>query len=153
MALALVHRTRAEEKEKVVGNLTYLDPTEAQRALELWVKYIMNGEPLFDLPSAISMRHRVSLEVNNRYCALLRLLITGFDGPDDNNFAVAIWRALIMQTRIGGVSLAGKPVCLHVGFRLITLNKAMDSMIASAKKSEEEYDRFYGPSGNSIRDG
>jgi len=34
-ALALVHRKRAEKREKVVGKLTSLDPTEAQRALEL----------------------------------------------------------------------------------------------------------------------
>ena len=64
MALALVHRARAEKKEKVVGKLTYLDPTEAQRALELCVNYILNGRPLIDLPSAISMHHHGSLEVN-----------------------------------------------------------------------------------------
>ena len=114
MALALVHRARAEKKEKVVGKLTYLDP-EAQRALELCVSYILNGGPLIDLPSAISMHRHSSLEVNNHYRALPGFLIARFDGLDDNNFAVAIWQALTMQTRIGGVSLAGKLMCFAYG--------------------------------------
>jgi len=41
-----------------------------------------------------------------------------------------------MQTKIGGVSLS-----------------AMDAMIASAKKSEEEYDRFFGTADRSRWDG
>jgi len=100
MALALVHRTRAEKKEKRVGKLLYLDPTEAQRALEFY------------------------------------LHASAWFPADDLKFALAMWRALTMQTRIGGVSLA-----------------AMDSMIASAKKSEEEYDRFFGASDRSEWDG
>jgi len=44
---------------------------------------------------------------------------------------------LTMQTKIGGVSLAGKILVFQdIEFQLISLNKAMDSMIASAKKSE-----------------
>jgi hypothetical protein len=64
MALALVHRKRAEEREKEVGKLTYLDPTEAQRALELYVNQILKGKTSVDLLSAISMRRHGSLQVS-----------------------------------------------------------------------------------------
>lgn len=59
-----------------------------------------------------------------------------------------------MQTKIGGVSLAGKILVFQdIEFQLISLNKAMDSMIASAKKSEGEYDRYFGASDRSTWDG
>ncbi|KAF8322538.1 hypothetical protein DL93DRAFT_2162669 [Clavulina sp. PMI_390] len=57
---------------------------------------------------------------------------------DDKYFSRAMWYALEMQMRVGGVSLA-----------------AMDSMIEAAKGSEEAYDRFHGPqdrSGPDARD-
>lgn len=121
MALALVHRTRAEKKEKRVGKLLYLDPTEAQRALELYVSHIPRRKASLDFSSAISMHRRGSQQVYNRIISTLP--IVEFDGLDDLKFALAMWRALTMQTRIGGVSLAGEVHMFQsMGLQLILLN-------------------------------
>lgn len=37
MALAYVHRSRAEKNESVIGKWSYLDPTEARLAIDEYV--------------------------------------------------------------------------------------------------------------------
>lgn len=64
---------------------------------------------------------------------------------DDRMFSRALWRALEMQMRIGGISLQGVSYLFTVTLLYLIRETAMSGMIDAAKMAEQDYDLFHGP--------
>jgi len=96
---------------------------------------------------ALSMPlHAILQVIIWQYYVPFNVLIAYSNILDDLNFACAMWSALLMQVRIGGISLAGT-TCDPVRRQYLTHSFNQQQWIRWSlrqKKSEEDYVRFRG---------